>query len=45
MSEMTRIVQFYVHSPINTISILIILIGSLAGGVVKMLTMDKKKEN
>ena len=28
-----------------TISILIILIGSIAGGVVKMLAMDKKKEN
>jgi hypothetical protein len=28
-----------------TISILIILIGSIAGGVVKMLAMDKKKDN
>ena len=28
-----------------TISILIILIGSIAGGAVKMLAMDKKKEN
>lgn len=28
-----------------TISILIILIGSVAGGVVKVLAMDKKKEN
>ena len=28
-----------------TVSILIILVGSLAGGVVRMLAMDKKKEN